>query len=72
MDALTTPLTPAQLEILKVLARPMSEEEIMELKRLIVRFFAQKLVQQANKTWDQNGWTATDTQHLSERHLRLY
>ena len=70
MDTLKIPLTPAQLEILKVLARPMTEQEIMELKRVIVQFFAQKLIQQANTVWDQNGWTAADSEQLSKRHLR--
>jgi hypothetical protein len=70
MDTLKIPLTPAQLEILKVLARPMTEQEIMELKRVIVQFFAQKLIQQANTVWDQNGWTPADSEQLSKRHLR--
>jgi hypothetical protein len=70
MDTLKIPLTPAQLEILKVLARPMTEQEIIELKRVIVKFFAQKLIQQANTVWDQNGWTSADSDQLSKRHLR--
>ena len=70
MEALQMPLSSAQLEILKVLSRPMSEQEIMELKRVIVRFFAQKLVLEANSAWDKNGWTAADTARLSRRHLR--
>ncbi len=71
MEVLQMPFNQAQLEILKVLARPMSEAELMELKRVIVRFFAQKLVAQANETWDKNGWTATDPEQLAQRHLRI-
>lgn len=70
MSALPSPLTPAQIEILKVLARPMAEDELLELKRLLVRHFARKLTQQANEVWDANGWTAKDTTHLRQRHLR--
>jgi hypothetical protein len=70
METLQTPLTPAQLEILKILARPMSEEEILELKRVITRFFAQKLVKEANEVWDKNGWKPEDTEKLSQRHFR--
>ena len=72
MEALQMPLSSAQLEILKVLARPMSEQEIMELKRVIVRFFAQKLVLEANATWDKNNWGPADTDRLSQRHLRTF
>jgi hypothetical protein len=70
MEFLQMPLTPAQLEILKVLARPMTEQEILELKRTIVRFFAQKLVREADEVWERNGWTSDDTERLSQRHLR--
>lgn len=72
MSALPSPLTPAQIEILKVLARPMAEDELLELKRLLVRHFARKLTQQANEVWDANGWTAKDTAHLRQRHLRTH
>ncbi|MBU6341466.1 MAG: hypothetical protein KGS48_08245 [Bacteroidetes bacterium] len=67
---LETSLTPAQLEILKVLARPMSEQEILELKQLIVQFFASKLSQEAARVWDSNGWGPEDTESLRKRHLR--
>lgn len=70
MDAIQMPFTPAQLEILKVLARPMKEQELLELKRLIVRFFAKQLVREANEVWDKKGWEASDTKRLSRRHLR--
>lgn len=70
MEVLQMPFNQAQLEILKVLSRPMSEAEILELKRVIVRFFAQKLVQRANETWDKNNWAAADTERLAQRHLR--
>jgi hypothetical protein len=70
MEALQMPFNQAQLDILKVLARPMSDAELVELKRVIVRFFANKLVAQANETWDKNGWTAADTEQLAQRHFR--
>jgi hypothetical protein len=70
MEALQMPFNQAQLDILKVLARPMSDAELVELKRVIVRFFANKLVAKANETWDKNGWTTADTEQLAQRHLR--
>lgn len=64
------PLTAAQQEILKVLARPMSEEEILALKEHIVKFFADRLSQKAAEVWDKQGWKAKDTERLRKRHLR--
>jgi hypothetical protein len=64
------PLTPAQLEILKVLARPMSEDDLLALKRHIVRFFAERLTKHAGEVWDKRGWTLEDTEVLRQRHFR--
>ncbi len=36
---------------------------------MIVHFFAQKLVKEANTVWDQNGWTSADSDQLSKGHL---
>jgi hypothetical protein len=69
-NILENPLTPAQLEILKVLAIPMSEEEIIALKRHIVRFFADRLTKRAAEVWDENNWKEQDTERLRERHFR--
>jgi hypothetical protein len=63
-------LTPAQLEILKVLSRPMSDEELLAFKRHIVRFFADRLTHRAKEVWEENNWTANDTEKLRQRHLR--
>ena len=68
--ALSGTLTPAQQEILKVLSRPMSEAELQDLKRHIVKFFADRLMQRAATVWDENNWTEDDTERLRERHLR--
>ncbi len=68
--ALKGPLTPAQQEILKVLSRPMSEAELLDLKRHIVKFFADRLMQRAAAVWDEKNWTDKDTERLRERHFR--
>ncbi|MEI6412215.1 MAG: dephospho-CoA kinase [Bacteroidota bacterium] len=65
------PLTKAQLEILKVLSRPMTEEDIIDLKQSIVRHFAAKLLQEADRSWEQNNWTEKDTKTLRKRHFRI-
>ena len=65
-----SPLTPAQLEILKVMARPMSEKDLRAIKRLIVRYFADKLTEQVDKIWDEKGWKEEDTNRILNTHLR--
>jgi hypothetical protein len=47
----------------------MTEEEILALKRHIVRFFAEKLTKRAAEVWDENNWTEKDTEELRKTHL---
>jgi hypothetical protein len=70
MSTLQQPLKKAQLEILKLMARPMSDEDLKAIKRFIVQHFAKKLTARANKTWDANGWTEEDEKRLLHTHIR--
>jgi hypothetical protein len=69
-NTLETPLTPAQLQILKLFARDLSEAELLEIKRLLVKYFAEKLSSKATEVWDANNWSADDTERLRNRHFR--
>ena len=71
MEALKTPLNEPQLELLKMFASNISETDWLEIKRLIVRFFAKKAMASANETWDKNAWTAEDEQRMLETHMRI-
>lgn len=63
-------LTPAQLEILKIMARPMSEADLKAIKKLIVHYFATQLSQKAEKVWREKGWTEEDAYRLLHTHMR--
>lgn len=54
----TSPLTNVQLELLKVFALGVSNEEIREIRRMLARFFMQKAVSGATEIWEENGYTA--------------
>jgi hypothetical protein len=47
----------AQLELLKVVARPVSDDDLMAIKKLIVKYFIDKLRDRADEVWVQNNWT---------------
>lgn len=61
------PFNNAQLELLKMFSRPIPENELLELKRLIVRHFAKKAIEEANKVWDTKG---LDSRTILQTHLR--
>ena len=52
------PLTNVQLELLKLFAIGVSEEEVLEIRRMLARYFMQKAVQGATKVWKEKGYTA--------------
>jgi hypothetical protein len=70
MEALQSPLTNLQLELLKLFSRNVSDDDLLQIKRLLVRFFAEKAMDAADKVWDEKGLTEQDAEEMSYMHLR--
>lgn len=69
MEALQGKLTNAQLELLKLFSRPMSDEEVAELKDYLVQFYAKKAMDEVDRLWDERGYTQeTMDEWLSHEH----
>ena len=60
MTQLQLPLSNVQLELLKLYATDLSNEDMMDLKNTLSQFYAQKSIQLANKIWDEKGYTDDD------------
>lgn len=67
---LKSPLNPAQLEILKLFSRDLPEEDLLAIKRLIVKYLAEKATKMADQIWKDKGWTDEDMDRLSKTHMR--
>ena len=70
MEALQSPLNKAQIEILKLFSREVSDTDLLEVKRFIVKYFARKAIDSANKVWDDKEWGAEDEKRLLSVHER--
>lgn len=70
MEMLTPNLTHGQLEILKIMARPMTEEDLSAIKNLIIQYFADKLTKLADDVWEKNQWSEEKEEELIHTHLR--
>lgn len=68
--AIKSPLNNAQLEILKLFSRDLEERDLLEIKRLIVRYLAEKATRMADKIWEEKGWTNEDMDKLLNTHMR--
>lgn len=51
------PLTNVQLELLKLYSVGISDETLLELKKMMSRFLMQKLREEAGKVWIEKGYT---------------
>jgi len=49
-------LSNLQLELLKIYATNVSDEDLMEIKRMLAKFFMEKAIQRADEIWDERGY----------------
>lgn len=64
------PLTPLQLELLKIFARDIDERDLLEIKKFLIRYFANKAMDIADKIWEQNNWNDQDEAKFLNEHNR--
>lgn len=50
-------LSNLQLELLKLYGSGVSEEDLLEIKRFLAKYFMKKAVAEADKVWDEKGYT---------------
>ena len=68
MEALlTSGFNNIQLEFLKLYARPISNEDLEAIKKLVANYFAQKAMDEADKIWVERGY---DAETILNTHLR--
>lgn len=70
MSAVKQPFTNLQLELLKVFAHKVSDEDLLHIKQMLADFFAKKTIESANKAWDEKGWTNDTVDELLNTKLR--
>jgi hypothetical protein len=68
--AISPTLNKHQLEILKLFTRDLEEKDLIEIKRLIVNYFAEKVSDMADELWDKNNWTDDDMEKFLNMHQR--
>lgn len=56
-DASTAPLTNLQIELLKTYALHLSDEDLLEIRRMLKKYFYQKMVESADRDWVERGYT---------------
>ncbi len=70
MESINYPLSNMQLELLKLFSRDIEDNDVKEIKKLIVRYLSEKLANNANEVWEKKGWTNEDMEKLLNTHMR--
>lgn len=58
MNILDKPLSNVQIELLKLFSQNVNEEDLIAIKRLLAKYFADKASDEMDKLWDEKGWTS--------------
>lgn len=67
---MASPLNKTQLEILNLFRQEQSEEDLKEIKSLLVTYLADKVTRTADKAIDEKGYTAAIFQKWKNEHFR--
>lgn len=63
-------LNDAQLEILKLFRRDQSAEDLKELKSLLIAYLSDKVSREADKAFDERGYSASIFEKWKSEHFR--
>ena len=66
----TPPLSNLQRKMLKLFAQEVPEEDLIAIQQLIARYFAEKAMDAADRSWDDKGWTDEDASKLLKTKMR--
>ena len=67
---LRQPLSNLQLELLDLFSRNIPAEELLVIKKLLSDYFAKKAIEEADRLWDERGYTQETMKNWLATHLR--
>ncbi len=63
-------LTNLQLELLQTFKYNLDEQQLLEIKELLAKYFADKATEEMDKLWDEKGWDEATMEEWSKEHMR--
>ncbi len=66
----TTGLSNLQIELLKLYANNISEQQLLEVRLLLASYFAEKATEAMDKVWEEKKLTARDMINWTNEHNR--
>jgi hypothetical protein len=65
-----TKLSNMQLELLKLFATNISDSDVLDIKQLIINYYAQKIDNELDTLWEQRQYNANTISTWANEHLR--
>jgi len=63
-------LTNVQLELLKLFPYNLPEKQLIEIKDILAKYFAQSATKEMDRLWEENNWDAETMENWAKEHLR--
>lgn len=63
-------LSNMQMELLKMFNHDLPEEQLLEIKELLAKYFANKVDKEMDELWDKKGWSDAQIDAWSKEHMR--
>ena len=63
-------MTNLQIELLKVFSYDLPEEQLLEIRQLLAKYFAQKVDAEMDRLWEERGWTEKTMREWADEHMR--
>uniref|UniRef100_UPI0040256A1C hypothetical protein n=1 Tax=Prevotella sp. TaxID=59823 RepID=UPI0040256A1C len=70
MPIQTSHFSPAQQAVLNVISCLQTDEDLADLKRLLVKFINERLQLEMDKLWDSGSWSEEKLHDIASEHLR--
>jgi hypothetical protein len=64
IPSVSTKFNPLQLELLRIFARNPSEQELLDIKRIIGQYYLDKLVSMADEHAEKENWSEEDIENF--------
>jgi len=63
-------LSNLQLELLKIFSFDISDEQLLEIKSILVNYFADKITNDIDQLFEDEGWGLEKIEEWSKEHMR--
>lgn len=70
METLSAPFSNLQMELLQLYKSNVSDNDLVEIKKMIADYFANKAINMANEKWDKEKWDDKKIEELLQTKMR--